>query len=54
MEVDPAVAEDKFVPDWEVKNKDFVMDALIAKMIMFGINTSVDHSQSRKMIWGFG
>ncbi|KAJ0771656.1 hypothetical protein HanPI659440_Chr07g0271571 [Helianthus annuus] len=49
MEVDPAVVENKFVPDWEVKNEDSVMDALTTKMFMFGINTPVDHSRSRRM-----
>ncbi|MFS7980721.1 hypothetical protein Hanom_Chr10g00942621 [Helianthus anomalus] len=49
MEVDPATAEDKFVPNWEIKNKDSVIDALTAKMFLFGINIPVDHSRSRKM-----
>ncbi|KAJ0550912.1 hypothetical protein HanHA300_Chr07g0251221 [Helianthus annuus] len=48
MEVDPAMVENKFVPDWEVKNKDYMMDALTA-MFRFGINTPVDHSRSRRM-----
>ncbi|KAJ0803190.1 hypothetical protein HanPI659440_Chr03g0137111 [Helianthus annuus] len=49
MEVDPATAENKFVPNWEVKNKDSVIDALTIKMFLFGINTPVDHSRSRRM-----
>ncbi|KAJ0618312.1 hypothetical protein HanPSC8_Chr02g0057651 [Helianthus annuus] len=49
MEVDPATAEDKFVPDWDVENKDSVMDVLTAKMFLFGINTPVGHSRSRRM-----
>ncbi|MFS8035283.1 hypothetical protein Hanom_Chr17g01591261 [Helianthus anomalus] len=49
MEVDPAIAEEKFVPDWDVKNKDSVTDPLTAKMFMFGINTLIDHSRSHRM-----
>ncbi|KAJ0479482.1 hypothetical protein HanRHA438_Chr13g0581011 [Helianthus annuus] len=32
MEIDPATAEEKFVPDWDVRNKDSVMDELTARM----------------------
>ncbi|MFS7924755.1 hypothetical protein Hanom_Chr03g00276401 [Helianthus anomalus] len=49
IEVDPAMAEDKFVPDWEVKNKDSLIDALTTKMFLFGINIPIDHSWSRRM-----
>ncbi|MFS7980713.1 hypothetical protein Hanom_Chr10g00942541 [Helianthus anomalus] len=49
MEVDPATAEDKSVPNWEIKKKDSLIHALTAKMFLFGINTLVDHSRSQKM-----
>ncbi|MFS8020131.1 hypothetical protein Hanom_Chr15g01411921 [Helianthus anomalus] len=49
MEIDPATAEDKFIPDWDVRNKDYVMDELVAKTFLFNINTPLDHAQSRKM-----
>ncbi|MFS7938926.1 hypothetical protein Hanom_Chr05g00445571 [Helianthus anomalus] len=49
MEVDPATTKEKFVPDWDIKNKVLVMDALAAKMFLFSINTQVDHSLSRRM-----
>ncbi|KAJ0697213.1 hypothetical protein HanLR1_Chr10g0366481 [Helianthus annuus] len=49
IEVDPTIAEEKFSPDWDVKNKDSVMDALTAKMFIFGINTPIDHSRSCHM-----
>ncbi|KAM0068628.1 hypothetical protein Hdeb2414_s0002g00075331 [Helianthus debilis subsp. tardiflorus] len=31
MEIDPTTAEDKFVPDWDIRNKDSVMDELVAR-----------------------
>ncbi|KAJ0715014.1 hypothetical protein HanPI659440_Chr13g0496011 [Helianthus annuus] len=49
MEIDPATAEEKFVPDWDVRNKDSVMDELTARMFLFNINTPLDHSRSRRM-----
>ncbi|KAM0007697.1 hypothetical protein Hdeb2414_s0135g00808311 [Helianthus debilis subsp. tardiflorus] len=49
MEVDPATAEEKFTPDWDIKNKHSVMDDLTTRMFLFGIYTSVDHSRSRRM-----
>ncbi|KAJ0795371.1 hypothetical protein HanPI659440_Chr04g0149741 [Helianthus annuus] len=49
MEIDPAIVEDKFVPDWDIRNKDSVMDELIARTLLFNINTPLDHSRSRRM-----
>ncbi|KAJ0638070.1 hypothetical protein HanOQP8_Chr17g0681111 [Helianthus annuus] len=49
MEIDPATAEEKFVPDWDVRNKGLVMDELTARMFLFNINTLLDHSRSRRM-----
>ncbi|MFS8033513.1 hypothetical protein Hanom_Chr17g01570451 [Helianthus anomalus] len=49
MDVDPATAEEKFIPNWNVKNKDSVMDALTSKVFLFGINTPGDHHRSRRM-----
>ncbi|MFS7950078.1 hypothetical protein Hanom_Chr06g00579111 [Helianthus anomalus] len=44
MEVDPATTEQKFIPDWDIKNKDPVMDTLTVKMFLLGINTPVGRS----------
>ncbi|KAF5760093.1 hypothetical protein HanXRQr2_Chr16g0749241 [Helianthus annuus] len=49
MEIDPTTAEDKFVPDWDIRNTDSVMDELVARTFLFNINTPVDHARSRKM-----
>ncbi|KAJ0876846.1 hypothetical protein HanPSC8_Chr11g0493081 [Helianthus annuus] len=49
MEIDPATSEDKFVPDWDIRNKDSVMDELVARTFLFNISTPVDHARSRKM-----
>ncbi|MFS7903594.1 hypothetical protein Hanom_Chr01g00025921 [Helianthus anomalus] len=49
MEIDPTTAEDKFVPDWDIRNKDSVMDELVARTFLFNINTPIDHARSRKM-----
>ncbi|KAJ0787855.1 hypothetical protein HanPI659440_Chr05g0185031 [Helianthus annuus] len=49
MEIDPATAEEKFIPDWDIRNKDSVMDTLIARTMLFNINTPIDHARSRKM-----
>ncbi|KAJ0435394.1 hypothetical protein HanIR_Chr17g0892841 [Helianthus annuus] len=49
MEIDPATAEDKFIPEWDIRNKDSVMDELVARTLLFNINTLLDHAKSRKM-----
>ncbi|KAJ0793333.1 putative transcription factor bZIP family [Helianthus annuus] len=49
MEIDPAMAEDKFIPDWDIRNKDSVMDELIARTLLVNISTPLDHSRSRRM-----
>ncbi|KAJ0529625.1 hypothetical protein HanHA89_Chr10g0380031 [Helianthus annuus] len=49
MEIDPAMAEDKFIPEWDIRNKDSVMDELVARTLLFNINTPLDHAKSRKM-----
>ncbi|KAJ0576419.1 hypothetical protein HanOQP8_Chr05g0181051 [Helianthus annuus] len=49
MEVDPNTADDKFIPEWDVRNKDSVMNDLTARMFLFNINTPLDHARSRKM-----
>ncbi|MFS7937637.1 hypothetical protein Hanom_Chr05g00429941 [Helianthus anomalus] len=49
MEIDPATAEEKFVPDWDIWNKDSVMDELVAHMLLFDISTPLDHARSRRM-----
>ncbi|KAF5769300.1 hypothetical protein HanXRQr2_Chr14g0646621 [Helianthus annuus] len=49
MEIDPAIAEEKFIPDWDTRNKDSVMDTLVARTMLFNINTPIDHARSRKM-----
>ncbi|MFS7916193.1 hypothetical protein Hanom_Chr02g00174241 [Helianthus anomalus] len=49
MEIDPATAEEKFVPDWDTQNKDSVMDELVARTLLFNISTPLDHARSRKM-----
>ncbi|KAJ0725993.1 hypothetical protein HanPI659440_Chr12g0465231 [Helianthus annuus] len=49
MEIDPATAEDKFVPDWDIRNKDSVMDELVARTFLLNISTPVDHARSWKM-----
>ncbi|KAJ0795803.1 hypothetical protein HanPI659440_Chr04g0154671 [Helianthus annuus] len=49
MEIDPATAEEKFVPDWDIRNKDSVMDELVARTLLFNISTPLDHARSRKM-----
>ncbi|MFS7903591.1 hypothetical protein Hanom_Chr01g00025891 [Helianthus anomalus] len=46
MEIDPTTAEDKFVPDWDIRNKDSVMDELVARTFLFNINTPIDHARS--------
>ncbi|KAJ0736157.1 hypothetical protein HanPI659440_Chr11g0440381 [Helianthus annuus] len=49
MEIDPTTAEEKFIPDWDIRNKDSVMDTLVARTMLFNINTPIDHARSRKM-----
>ncbi|MFS7905587.1 hypothetical protein Hanom_Chr01g00049421 [Helianthus anomalus] len=49
MEIDPATVDEKFVPDWDIRNKDTVMDELVARILLFNINTPLDHAKSRKM-----
>ncbi|KAM0064885.1 hypothetical protein Hdeb2414_s0003g00108291 [Helianthus debilis subsp. tardiflorus] len=49
MEIDPTTAEEKFVSDWDIRNKDSMMDELVARTLLFNINTPVDHARSRKM-----
>ncbi|KAJ0713834.1 hypothetical protein HanPI659440_Chr13g0482871 [Helianthus annuus] len=49
MEIDPATAEEKFIPDWDIRNKDSVMDELVARTLLFNISTPLDHAWSRRM-----
>ncbi|KAJ0577798.1 hypothetical protein HanIR_Chr05g0240091 [Helianthus annuus] len=49
MEIDPATAEEEFVPDWDIRNKDSVMDELVARTLLFNISAPLDHARSRKM-----
>ncbi|KAJ0814733.1 hypothetical protein HanPSC8_Chr17g0789261 [Helianthus annuus] len=49
MEIDPATAEEKFVPDWDIRNKDSVMDELVARTLLFNISTPHDNARSRRM-----
>ncbi|MFS8026498.1 hypothetical protein Hanom_Chr16g01487451 [Helianthus anomalus] len=49
MEIDPATAEEKFVLDWDIRNKDSVMDELVAKTLLFNISTPLDHARGRRM-----
>ncbi|KAJ0836152.1 hypothetical protein HanRHA438_Chr16g0763631 [Helianthus annuus] len=49
MEIDPATAEEKFVPDWDIRKKDSVMDELVPRTLLFNISTPLDHARSRKM-----
>ncbi|KAM0049542.1 hypothetical protein Hdeb2414_s0008g00287141 [Helianthus debilis subsp. tardiflorus] len=49
MEIDPATAEEKFVPDWDIRNKDSVMDELVARTLLFNISIPLDHARSRRM-----
>ncbi|KAJ0429357.1 hypothetical protein HanHA300_Chr17g0656391 [Helianthus annuus] len=49
MEIDPATAENKFVPDWDIRNKDSVMDELVARTLLFNISTPLDHSRSQRV-----
>ncbi|KAJ0433523.1 hypothetical protein HanRHA438_Chr17g0813271 [Helianthus annuus] len=49
MEIDPATAEEKFIPEWDIRNKDSVMDELVARTLIFNISTPLDHARSRRM-----
>ncbi|MFS7955769.1 hypothetical protein Hanom_Chr07g00646471 [Helianthus anomalus] len=49
MEIDPATADEKFVPEWDIRNRDSVMDDLVARTFHFNISTPLDHARSRKM-----
>ncbi|KAM0034184.1 hypothetical protein Hdeb2414_s0016g00494581 [Helianthus debilis subsp. tardiflorus] len=49
MEIDPATADEKFIPKWDIRNKDSVMDDLVARTFLFNISTPRDHARSRKM-----
>ncbi|KAJ0726863.1 hypothetical protein HanPI659440_Chr12g0475221 [Helianthus annuus] len=49
MEIDPNTANDKFVPDWDIRNKDSMMNNLTARMFLLNISTPLDHVRSRKM-----
>ncbi|MFS7943152.1 hypothetical protein Hanom_Chr06g00496941 [Helianthus anomalus] len=44
MEIDPATTDEKFVPDWDIWNKDSVMDELVARTLLFNISTPLDHT----------
>ncbi|KAJ0713973.1 hypothetical protein HanPI659440_Chr13g0484441 [Helianthus annuus] len=49
MEIDLSTAEEKFVSDWDIRNKDSVMDELVARTLLFNISTLLDHARSRRM-----
>ncbi|MFS8025322.1 hypothetical protein Hanom_Chr16g01473591 [Helianthus anomalus] len=49
MDLDPATADEKFEPEWDIQNRDSVMDDLVARTFLFNINTPLDHARSRKM-----
>ncbi|MFS7939041.1 hypothetical protein Hanom_Chr05g00446961 [Helianthus anomalus] len=49
MEINPVTAEDKFIPEWDIRNKDSVIDELVARILLFNINTPLDHAKSRRM-----
>ncbi|MFS7898250.1 hypothetical protein Hanom_Chr00s018970g01758671 [Helianthus anomalus] len=49
MDIDPATANEKFIPEWDIRNKDTVLDTLTARTMLFNINTPLDHARSRKM-----
>ncbi|MFS7907215.1 hypothetical protein Hanom_Chr01g00068671 [Helianthus anomalus] len=39
MEIDSATADENFVPKWEIRNKDSVIDDLTARMFLFNVST---------------
>ncbi|MFS7906846.1 hypothetical protein Hanom_Chr01g00064021 [Helianthus anomalus] len=49
MEIDPETANEKFIPEWDIRNKDSVMDDLVARTFFFNISTPLDHARSRKI-----
>ncbi|MFS8011150.1 hypothetical protein Hanom_Chr14g01305511 [Helianthus anomalus] len=49
MEIDPATTEEKFILDWDIRNKDLVKDELVARTLLFNISTPLDHARSRRM-----
>ncbi|MFS7906344.1 hypothetical protein Hanom_Chr01g00058161 [Helianthus anomalus] len=49
MEIDPATADEKFVSERDIQNKDSVMDDLIARTFLFNISTPLDHARSTKI-----
>ncbi|KAJ0803065.1 hypothetical protein HanPI659440_Chr03g0135831 [Helianthus annuus] len=49
MEIDPTTAEEKFVPDWDIRNKDSMMDELVAGTLLFNISTPLDQARGRRM-----
>ncbi|XP_021979063.1 golgin subfamily A member 4-like [Helianthus annuus] len=49
IEIDPATADEKFAPEWDIRNKDSVMVDLVARTFIFNISTPLDHIRSRKM-----
>ncbi|KAM0000681.1 hypothetical protein Hdeb2414_s0415g00888841 [Helianthus debilis subsp. tardiflorus] len=49
MEIGPVTAEEKFVLDWDIRNKDSIMDELVARTLLFNISTPLDHAKSRRM-----
>ncbi|MFS7940181.1 hypothetical protein Hanom_Chr05g00461301 [Helianthus anomalus] len=40
---------DKFILDWEIKNKDSMVDVLTARMFLSNLNTPVDDVKCRTM-----
>ncbi|MFS7904579.1 hypothetical protein Hanom_Chr01g00037781 [Helianthus anomalus] len=49
MDVNQAGAEEKFIPNWNVRNKDSGLDTLLAKLLLFNLNTLVDHARIWRM-----
>ncbi|KAF5786932.1 hypothetical protein HanRHA438_Chr10g0459621 [Helianthus annuus] len=49
MDIDPVTADEKFVPEWDIRNWDSVMDDLVARTFLFNISTPLEHARSRKM-----
>ncbi|MFS7946124.1 hypothetical protein Hanom_Chr06g00532361 [Helianthus anomalus] len=49
MDVDPAQALEKYVPNWSLINNDRIVDALSAKMSLFHIGTPAELAYHRKM-----
>ncbi|KAJ0792872.1 hypothetical protein HanOQP8_Chr01g0022871 [Helianthus annuus] len=49
MEIDLATADDKFIPQWGIRNKDSVMNDLTARIFLFNISTPLDHARNKKM-----